>query len=60
MHCYACDTELTDYEATIKSPTTGEYLDMCLYCISKAGIQGVSSIIANISHEELEDDFQER
>lgn len=60
MRCFACDQELTDREATLKSSVTGQYLDMCSSCISEAGIQGVSSTIANISHEETEDDFQER
>lgn len=29
MRCYACNEELSDYEATRKSKTTGEYLDLC-------------------------------
>ena len=33
--CYACDKELNDYEATRKSRTTGEYLDLCDYCFSE-------------------------
>ena len=32
MRCVACDVVLTDYEATRKSLTTGDYMDMCNKC----------------------------
>ena len=32
MRCRACDCELNDYEATRKSVTTNEYLDLCDDC----------------------------
>lgn len=35
MHCYCCDTELTDLEASRKSKTTGQYLDTCDDCFSE-------------------------
>jgi len=34
MRCIACDKELSDFEATRKSSTTGEYLDLCNTCYS--------------------------
>ncbi len=34
MRCYCCNKALTDFEATRKSTTTGEYLDMCNKCYS--------------------------
>lgn len=34
MRCQACDRLLSDYEATRKSETTKEYLDLCNYCLS--------------------------
>lgn len=34
MKCQACDCLLSDYESTMKSATTGEYLDMCTNCLS--------------------------
>jgi hypothetical protein len=34
MHCRACDVLLTDYDVTLKSEVTGEYLDMCSRCRS--------------------------
>lgn len=42
MRCFSCDNELSDYEATLKSPSTGEYLDMCVSCIRKAEIPAFS------------------
>lgn len=32
MRCYCCNKILSDFEATRKSVTTGEYLDMCNKC----------------------------
>ena len=32
MRCLACNKALNDYEATRKSATTGEYLDLCNHC----------------------------
>ena len=34
MRCIACDKELSDFEATRKSSTTGDYLDLCNTCYS--------------------------
>lgn len=33
MRCVCCNSELSDYESTRKSATTGEYLDMCNDCL---------------------------
>ena len=33
MRCYCCNNLLTDYESTIKSANTNDYLDMCLKCL---------------------------
>lgn len=32
MRCRCCDVELSTFEATRKSKSTGEYLDMCNVC----------------------------
>jgi hypothetical protein len=32
MRCYCCNKALSDYEATRKSVTTGNFLDMCNKC----------------------------
>lgn len=34
MRCKACDTLLSDYEASRKSLITNEYLDLCNHCYS--------------------------
>lgn len=33
MRCYCCDALLTDYESTLKSVNTNDYLDICLRCL---------------------------
>jgi len=33
MRCYCCNALLTDYEATIKSVNSEDYIDMCLKCL---------------------------
>lgn len=33
MRCTCCDNELSDYESSLKSERTGEYLDTCLVCL---------------------------
>lgn len=33
MRCKMCDALLSDYEATRKDPTSGEYLDTCGECL---------------------------
>lgn len=38
MHCYICDDLLNDWEATLKSTVTGDYLDMCASCLASAEI----------------------
>lgn len=32
MRCYCCNVELSDFEATRKSATTGQFLDVCNGC----------------------------
>ena len=36
MRCLACDCSLTDFEATRKSLTTEEYVDLCDRCFALA------------------------
>ncbi len=36
MKCIACDTLLTDYEATLRDTDTLEYVGECLECIRNA------------------------
>ena len=39
MKCCCCDRLLNDFEATRKSKTTGEYLDMCNGCVASVNDQ---------------------
>jgi hypothetical protein len=39
MRCYSCNANLSDYESTLKSKATGQYLDMCHTCINEAAIE---------------------
>lgn len=39
MRCYCCNKNLSDYESTLRSETTGEYLDMCRACLKDSGIR---------------------
>ncbi len=32
MRCYCCNSLLSDFEATRRSATTGDFLDMCNDC----------------------------
>jgi hypothetical protein len=38
MRCECCNRNLNDYEATLKSATTGAYLDTCRKCLDGLGI----------------------
>lgn len=55
MRCYACNEELSDYESTRKSKTTGEYLDLCNICFST-----IEDIFIEIEEEIEEKEQEER
>jgi hypothetical protein len=38
MRCVCCNKVLNDYESTIKSISSGEYLDTCLSCLDGLNI----------------------
>lgn len=44
MRCSCCDKLLTDFESSVKSVATGEYLDSCIKCIRAANIQYVGNV----------------
>lgn len=48
MKCYCCNTTLNDYESTLKSAQTLQYLDTCNKCLKDLGIktQGRSDLSA--------------
>lgn len=41
MRCCCCNNLLTDFEATRKSASTGDFLDLCNGCIKGLGISTV-------------------
>lgn len=38
MRCYCCDKILTDYEATLRSASSDEFVDTCLKCLQGLNI----------------------
>lgn len=56
MRCYCCNRNLSDYESTIKSATTGNFLDMCMKCIQDMDIEYVGN---NKNDNDLIDEFDE-
>ena len=54
MRCCACNKNLSDFESTRKSITTGEYLDLCNGCFSGVGI--VSQDREDLSDVEVTED----
>ena len=43
MRCYSCNRALNDYESTLRSAVSGEFLDMCKKCLSDTDIQFIQS-----------------
>lgn len=41
MRCYCCGRALNDYESTLKSAQSGEYLDTCMKCLDGLDIETV-------------------
>jgi hypothetical protein len=60
VRCYACNRGLSDYESTLRSATTGEYLDTCLKCLKDLDISTVNNS-SNNSHTipDEDDEFTE-
>ena len=38
MRCYCCDRNLNNFESTLKSKMSGDYLEMCMTCVREADI----------------------
>jgi hypothetical protein len=54
MRCLACNKALNDFEATRKSATTGEYVDLCNHCF-----HDVEKDVETIVREDLRDECDE-
>lgn len=51
MRCLACDARLTEFEATRRSATTNEFIDLCNRCFSS-----VSEDLHTLEREDLAHD----
>lgn len=54
MRCQCCDRALNDYESTLKSAATGEYLDTCIKCLDGLDIETVGRDDLSM-YEEIDD-----
>ena len=57
MRCYCCNKALSDYEATRKSVTTGNFLDMCNKCYSSISSEVLAVERTDLRHEDEDDEF---
>ena len=60
MRCLACNTELSDYEATRKSSSSNEFLDLCNTCYKS--INEDIEVVDNAQNINYQDyvDFEEK
>jgi hypothetical protein len=56
MRCRSCGVALTDYEATIRSVYTREYLDMCKTCLESIKTDVVAVGNVGLMSEDTLDD----
>lgn len=49
MRCQCCNRNLSDFESTLKSATTGQYLDICNKCLKDLDIQVIGNNKADTS-----------
>lgn len=63
MRCVACDVELTDYEATRRFSSSGEFVDLCNRCfavtLDTADVVDREDLRSLADIEELYDDEQD-
>jgi hypothetical protein len=59
MRCYCCNRNLSDYESTLKSATTGEYLDTCKKCLEDLNIPVLKNQHDSYASDVEDEDFVE-
>ena len=59
MRCYCCNKALSDYEATRKSVTTGNFLDMCNKCYGSISGDVLALERTDLRHEEEDEEFHD-
>jgi hypothetical protein len=52
MRCLSCNALLSDYEATRKSASTNEFLDLCNHCYYTISDDVASLYRTDLAHEE--------
>ena len=55
MRCYCCNKALSDYEATRKSVSTGQFLDMCNKCYGSIAGDVLAIERTDLRHEDDEE-----
>ena len=58
MRCYCCNKALSDYEATRKSVTTGNFLDMCNKCYGSISGDVLAMERTDLRHEEDDEELE--
>lgn len=56
MRCTCCNRNLNDYESTLKSLVTGDFLDTCTKCLKGLNIEAVGNGDL-LKEEQAPDDF---
>jgi hypothetical protein len=59
MRCLCCNRNLSDYESTLKSLTTGDYMDTCVKCLKDLDIAVVGNGKATTEVPMEDDDLYE-
>jgi len=57
MRCYCCNKALSDYEATRKSVSTGDFLDMCNKCYGSISSEVLAVERTDLRHEDEDEEF---
>ena len=60
MRCSCCNRNLSDYESTLRSANTGDYLDTCIKCLRDLDIPTLKNTNPhNIPDEEVVEFIEE-
>ena len=59
MRCVCCDRALNDYECTLKSAQTLQYLDTCMKCLDGLEIETIGRDDLSMYDESHDDDYEE-
>jgi len=57
MRCKSCDAVLSEYESSMKSAETKEFLDLCVNCTKDAGIHSYGNTSLMHEYEDYPEDL---